>query len=473
MAHFFKSAGRWRWVLVEMIRWLRPKKSSRVSRFFLFSRVMILTSLLVFFQNCGNTLNQQCAGSSDSECSDFSKSSNTNSQGGRNTNSSANSRNGSVGGSSSFGSSGSTNSRTGSSTSGGTVGGVKPGSGGGSSGGGPGTVGGGGGNNGGGSNPGGGLPIVPTPNPGGGNNGGGNTGNPSLPALPLRVVKQPESGINYENSTLRLAVVAEGGTPPYYYQWYLNDEIFRGSFNVTSSEIYINLGNYMNWRNAGTFKVLIKDSAGHSVFSSNVPVTISEVVNHCSDQIYYHLIEDRPEVLPNLKAPDSPVSDRIVNAKEFFITPLGTKYLIPLNFTPFSLPGVSNSSYNPIGSFMNMSEIRKAGWRMPAANHGSKVRVLCTPAQASTPSNWLKDFNEFPNNPKPFGWDWSSNYFPYVQHCSLSPAECARQNSTYVLRGSLEFECHNNKYKYVSGSCYWELDPNVVPPEPIERPGGH
>lgn len=459
-------------------KWFRRARTQAILR------VVTLSCLLAFYQNCGGNLESTCSGGT---CDESSQSSQA---GGKkhSTTSGTASRTGSVnpgsygtpsngdrgGTTPGWSSGGSTTGRpgsvsgggSGSSSSGGMSGGISGGVSGGYTGG---YTGGGTGGVIGGSTGGVTSGSVNGGVTGGTTAGGTTTGNTGG-TLQFRIATQPQSQEPYEYASVKVSITMEGGKPPYSYAWTLNNAPFTGSYTNNAAELNFMVGSYMNWKNQGDFKVTVTDSSGASLVSNTATIAIKEASNNCAAQDYFNITETRPEILQSLLAPDSPSAENVVPVKNFFVTPLGTKYLLPLNFSPFSIPGMPSNMVNPISMFLNNSYVQKSGWSMPATNHGGQLNVACSPAvNGGAPSNWLKDFNEFPDNPDPLalynGGYGDGGSGPTGRECNFwdRPQECARINTTYALRGNLVFECHNNKYKYVSGSCSWEALPQPPP----------
>lgn len=468
---------------------LKSTFSFRRSRTQALLRAVAITFLLAFYQNCGGKMTTNCNGStgcSETENSSLSggKKSSTSTTGtasGTRTGSiisggtsSGDARSGtsqgwSTGGTSSSSSRGgtvisggsassSTGNTSGGSVTGGSIGGTSGGISGGTT----------GGLNAGGTT---GGTIGGTTGGANGGTSGGTTSGATGNVLPLRISTQPVSQDVYEFSRVKLSVIAEGGQPPYNYAWTLNGSAFTGSYVSNAPEINFNVGGYINWKNQGEYQVSITDYAGTVITSTIASIRIKEAEINCASQDYYNLTETRQEILVSTVVPDSPSGDHLVPLKNYFVTSNGAKYLVPVNSNPFYVPGGSAPLFNPINIFLNNNYVQKSGWRMPATSHGNQVTIACTAAvNGGALSNWMRDFNEFPNNPNPMAL-WQTSESGDNGGCQLwsQPEECARINtSTYTLRGSQIYECRNNKFKYVSGSCNWEY----TPPPPDTSGGG-
>lgn len=339
-------------------------------RSFRFATAMTVIGLTVLsFQNCAPA--QLCADGSANSASCPSKSTDNPSTENKSPNSSGNGSGNNSGG---FGSTG---------------GSVSNGSSGGS--GNSGTVTIGNGSGGGGSSSGGGF--------GSGGSSGGSGGSSDTN---LKITSQPSSVSVNEFADFQLDVAAYGGTPPYTYQWYKDNT----ALNAMIGSFYILFDTADTWAKEGNYYVVIKDSAGATVQSNTVRVSVVEPPVGCNAGTYFTFTNstyDYTGLIPG-----------------FIDSPRG-KHLLPSGFPNSSIVLGIPGKYTGLATYS-----------FPAVAFGAQATLSCRSnvPRIHTPTK----------NPQ-----YSSDYSDYSY----------TDSAYWQYQGSIVFECRNQKLRFVVNTCKW------------------
>lgn len=231
----------------------------------------------------------------------------------------------------------------------------------------------------------------------GGSTGGTTTGS-------LRILKQPVGVTVHLNESFSLTVDVAGGTAPYKYQWYKNSAAMTnglGTFYFLSdmADRYSKEGNYY---------LKITDSAGASLTSATVRVGILEGQGPC-DAAQYMMFN----------APNRDPSGN--NTIEFFDNSHG-KYLVNKSDQAISWLNMDPGYFDV--SYFNFT---------PALQDGQRANVSCA-------TQIDRIHNRQPNP------EYADTYYGNQQY-----------SNTYYwqYQGAVTFECHAQKYKFVSDTCKW------------------
>jgi hypothetical protein len=246
---------------------------------------------------------------------------------------------------------------------------------------------------------------------GGGSGGGGSSGGGGTGSTALYIFKQPASVTVNEFATLQLDVQASGGKPPYTYQWYKDNGLLAQNFYILSLDA-------SSWKVEGAYYVIVKDSAGASVQSSIARVGVAEPAVGCNAGTYFTLT--------------SATYDWNDLIGGFIDGPRG-KYLLPRGFPGSEVFNSMPTSYSGVSNY-NFGAVAYLG--KAALSCRTTVPRIHTPQQ----------------NPQGSG-EYGTTY---------------DDTANYKYEGSINFECRNQKLKFISNTCNWRY----IPPPPDYGGGG-
>lgn len=231
----------------------------------------------------------------------------------------------------------------------------------------------------------------------------------------FRIVTPPKAVTVAEGAFFNLSVSVYGGTPPYKYEWFKDGALiknYNGAYYSNRADRY---------SREGLYKVRIKDTAGSTVESAQVRLSIKPEEGPCAQGTYVALKKDVSEY-PNVE----PLIDMFVFG--------GKKYLIS------SKNDIINSFYS--SGFMqskHFSSYNTSG----TIKYKGLLNLSCTTA--------IPNVHQPEKNPgAPYtGCD---DYW-----CGSS--ENYNDGAGWKYDGTITFECVNNKFRLLSNSCKWSQVP--------------
>lgn len=238
---------------------------------------------------------------------------------------------------------------------------------------------------------------------GGGSSGGGNGGGDG----PLKIVNHPTGVSVMENGTFQLEFTFSGGTSPYTIQWYLNGKAITNGLGHYS----FYSGSADTWHNEGTYHVIVKDSSNQSVQSNMARVTILEPAVGCPAGRYFTYTNATYDQAYNYFT-------------EYFEGPRG-KFLLHQSY----------DRYNALFPYPSYSKL--SSYDVPSAlKYLDKTWMNCrtTIPRIHTPTV----------NPA-YDYEYGDRY---------------ADNDAYKYTGEIQFECRNNKLKFIANTCKWVKQPN-------------
>lgn len=262
------------------------------------------------------------------------------------------------------------------------------------------SVGGGGSSGGGSGSSGGGGSVSPG---GSGSNGNNNTA--------FRITKQPQSVVVTEKAQFVLDVSLAGGSAPYTYQWYKDNQPITNGMGEYSSY----MDSAYSFAKDGNYHVVVKDGKGQSVQSTIARVTVQEQAGNCDAGSYFTFT-------------NATYDSGYQYFSEYFDSPRG-KFLLHQSFDTMGFL-YSYRSYTKLYDYNVPSTLAYLG----------KTYISC---RTEVPRIHTPQPN--PDN----NYDYYSRY---------------DDNGYWTYQGNIAFECHNKRLKLVSNTCKWVYNPNYNPP---------
>ena len=239
---------------------------------------------------------------------------------------------------------------------------------------------------------------------GSGGSGSGGTGGGSSTDTTFRIVKQPTATSVNEKASFTLAVSVAGGTYPYSYQWFKDNQAI--SNGAGTYESYMNTAT--SYAVEGNYHVIIKDGAGRSLQSAVARITIQEIAGGCDAGSYFTFTSADYDVAYKY------IPDYLDSARG--------KHLL-------------HKSYDTQGFIYNYRNFSGLyDYNVPTTlAYLDKTYISCRSA--------IPRIHEPVQNP---AYDNEWGYY-------------ARFNDggNYKYEGSVSFECRNKKLKLVANTCAW------------------
>lgn len=232
----------------------------------------------------------------------------------------------------------------------------------------------------------------------GGNSSGGTQIDTSNPTF--RFVKDVSSTTVNEGEEYAFSAQVYGGTSPYKYQWYHNDQPIQNGMGIS----YFYTDRADRWSKEGRYHVVVTDAKGAKLTSLKAGLSIREVAGGCETGTYYLL-----------KKVDS--MNAILN--ELFHNSRGK--------------WAYSTKYDEVGTWASYGVIRDQ--YLQGINNNQALVYLGT-MNVSCRSQVAYIHSPQPNPGSPYSSRYEDGY-------------------GYTYSGALVFECRNNRFVFKQNTCQW------------------
>lgn len=233
----------------------------------------------------------------------------------------------------------------------------------------------------------------------GGSGGGGGSGGSGGGFFDgaLRIVEQPNHGSLYIGEDMELRVGVGGGKPPYSYEWFKDNKTLDTNF-IKWQTLYIHYR--AGYSANGVYHVVVKDSAGTSIRSANVRITMRDRERGCQKGQYF-------TVSNSAEGSTEIISD-------YLNSPAG-KFLLHQQYDSHSVLSLAASFFGYV--------------------------------QTALPENIEYDESVFFN---------CRSSIPRIHTPARNPATGRTTDGDgYRYAGQINFKCRNNKLLFINKTCNW------------------
>lgn len=244
----------------------------------------------------------------------------------------------------------------------------------------------------------------------------------------FRFVAQPKSEEVEWNGFFDLDVSLAGGTPPYSFQWYKDDQVLTedgSGYGLGCSTSYSCRGVVDTYRREGRYKVVVKDSSNvpQTLTSEVATISVMDPAGPCGAGNYV--------MYSGANAYGNNLVELFQNVRGTFLISAGNNEISYMTaypaYYPITIVYLSAATYQQSVSFPNL-----CGTQIPNINTAS-------------------------NNP---GRSMDGEYGLFG---------CGNSNGCgYHREGAVTLQCKNARWRFVSNTCRWVQD---VPP-PDDSGGG-
>ncbi|WP_413943929.1 hypothetical protein [Bdellovibrio sp. HCB-162] len=259
---------------------------------------------------------------------------------------------------------------------------------------------------------GGGVSVGSGGSSGGTSSGGGGVtagGSGSTTNTSFRFTKQPQSVSVIEGASFTIDATVSGGTYPYTYQWYKDNQAIGNGMGEYSS--YFDTA--YSYSKEGNYHIVVKDAKGQSIQSSIARVTVQEQAGNCPAGSYFTFT-------------NATYDSGYGYFADYFDSPRG-KYLL-------------HQSYDTMNFLYQYRSYTKLyDYNVPSTlAYVAKTYISCRTEipRIHTPT---------PNPSYDGDWGYGNRF---------------NDNGYWTYQGAVNFECHNKRLKLISNTCKWVQNPN-------------